>query len=46
MGDALDITVRGDGRAISLNAIVDEQTLAAPDETQLSYANESFTLTP
>jgi hypothetical protein len=45
-GGPTTITLRGDGRASSLDAMVDEQTLASPDETQLNLVNESFTLTP
>ena len=45
-GGPTNISVEGAGKATSLDAMVDEQTLVLPDNTEDNYVGQSFTLTP
>jgi hypothetical protein len=45
-GGPTNITVEGLGKATSLDAMLDEQTLVVPDNTQDSSVTQTFTLTP
>ena len=45
-GGPTSISVEGAGKAMSLDAMVDEQTLVLPDNTQDNYVGQTFTLTP